>query len=885
MSKNKRYTQSIFFTVLALVFISPFFSHYVSAAVLYEQSKIGVPYDLYQDPGTGFGFYSKYPQYSGEGPLFPGGGVPYSGTAAWLRVKRLLGVSCETPTNVNISATDGLTFIGVPGRAFSNGPYCDFPISGSDRTNMSVGWIGICIDGSCNRASGTLVLDGSPENAGYVLDGTQTIKKTGGWAFQICDSGGCSGGFDSPASTTTATSTSTTTPPLPPPPQGASNILFLPGIMGSRLYEDSAACANSAGEKQRWFSTGDCDQLRLKTDFTGQSLNSLYTKPGEASIIKNIFAVSPLYGGFLDRLATEKTKKTIADYRAIPYDWRLKLEDILKTKEANGKIVFDVNSTYKDSYVYHSLQDLLATSKSGKVTIVAHSNGGLVAKALLLEMKAQNDPLLDKIDNLILVAVPQEGTPDAVVSILQGDDLGGGLILSKSVARQIVNTAPFAHNLLPSEHYFSGTSSSVQTPIIKIEPGSVTDAWRTQFGAEINTYAGMRNFMSKDSGRPKPATDDLLHPEVVDNYLLNNADTVHTAQSSFVPPSTMKVEQVGGTGVDTTTSITYSTGKECIARSILSFFTCTKYQDKLKSDVVTTTDGDATVVLPSALSMAESNQVKRVWVALDRYNKDNKFSNRFHRNFLEVSDVQDFIFNTVQSTTSRPYTYLSTQEIVPNSGMRLVFQLHSPLDMWVSTASGVVSSSTVDISNALYRRIGELQYIVVPASESNLQLHLIGQKTGSFTLDIERRQGTTTVDKVSYVAVPSATSTVVTANVPVALVNTVLKLDKEGDGVVDATMNTIGAVTAKPLVSYAVLLDMVGKLTIPKLLKDPLFLLIKDAAYYGQKTPSLSVYRKLEDALLDASTELIKLYTKKQYISAADSNVLLQLIKALKDKQ
>ena len=652
--------------------------------------------------------------------------------------------------------------------------------------------------------------------------------------------------------------------------------------MGSRLYEDSAACANSAGEKQRWFSTGDCDQLRLKTDFTGESLNSLYTKPGEASIIKNIFAVSPLYGGFLDRLATEKTKKTIADYRAIPYDWRLKLEDILKTKEANGKIVFDVNSTYKDSYVYHSLQDLLATSKSGKVTIVAHSNGGLVAKALLLEMKAQNDPLLDKIDNLILVAVPQEGTPDAVVSILQGDDLGGGLILSKSVARQIVNTAPFAHNLLPSKYYFSGTGSSVQTPIIKIQPGSVTDAWRAQFGAEINTYAGMRNFMSKDSGRPKPATDDLLHPEVVDNYLLNNADTVHTAQSAFTPPSTMKVAQVAGTGVDTYTSITYSTDKECIARSILSFFTCTKYQDKLKSDINTTVDGDATVVVPSALAMAESNQVKRVWVDLDNYNATHL--DRLHRNILEVPDIQDFIFNTVEATTTRSYRYLSTQSISPSKGTRLVFQLHSPLDMWVSTASGMVSSSTDDISNAIYRRVGELQYIVVPASESNVQLHLIGQKSGSFTLDVERRQGTTTVDKVSYVAVPSATSTVVTANVPTTLANTVLKLDSEGDGVVDSSMNTRGEVTIIQ-VTYPILISSIEKITLDKSLKQALLILIKDAAYYAERKPPLSTYRKLEDLLLDATSALIKLYTNKRYISAADSKVLLDMVKVLRDKQ
>jgi pimeloyl-ACP methyl ester carboxylesterase len=875
MSSAKKYSLFVFLFATAFLFV-----HNSFAAVLFELSKIGVPYDIYQDRGTRTGFYSIYPQYSGIAPIFPGGGVAYNGTADWLRVKRISGVSCDMIAHIHIYSTDGLIQIGNVIAGAANGPYCDFPITGPDRTNMAVGYIGMCANQACDGGYGPLVLDGSPENAGYISDGTQTIWEKGGWAFQLCDSGGCSGGF---ASTTSTSTTSTSTPPTATStPPGASNILFLPGIMGSRLYEDSAECASVMGTQQRWFSTSDCDQLRLKTDFTGRPLYPLYTKPTEASVIRNIFVLSPLYGDFLDRLASEKTKGTIADYRAVPYDWRLKLEDILKTKEDNGKVVLDENSTYKDSYLYHSLQSLLASSKSGKVTIVAHSNGGLVAKALLLEMKAQNDPLLEKIDNLILVAVPQEGTPDAVVSILHGTDLGGGLVLSKKVARQIVNTAPFAHNLLPSEHYFSGTSSSVQTPVIKIEPGSVTDAWRAQFGAEITTRDGMRNFMSKDSGRPKPATDDLLHPEVVDNYLLNNADTVHVAQSSFVPPATMKVSQVGGTGVSTISSLTYFTDKECISRSVFSFFMCTQYRDKLGYRAIPTYDGDGTVVLPSALTIPESGQVKRVWLALDKYNENN--SGREHRNILEVSDIQNFILNTVEATTSRQYSYLSTQEVVPSGGSRLVFQLHSPLDMWVSTKGGIVSSSTIEVANAVYRQLGELQYISVPATENAVQVHLIGQKTGSFTLEAERWSSTTLLQKVAYIAVPTATGTKATADVSTTLANTVLKLDNEGDGIVDAAMNTKGDVTIKQ-VTYPILTTSIEKLALDKSLKQALLVIIKDAAYYADKKPSLSTYRKLEDLLLDATSVLIKLYTNKRYISGADSKILLDMVKVLKDKQ
>lgn len=869
-------TYALRYSAFILLFSGFYLVGDLRAAVLYEQSKIGVAYSLFQDAGAGFGFYSKFPQYSGTGPIFAGGGTSYSGTLAWLRVKRISGVGCHVPNNINISATDGNTLIGSVGTGIAIGDYCDFPISGPNLTNQAVGSIGICADGTCKGNPGTLVLDGSPANAGYMFEGTQTLPaEPGGWAFQLCDSGGCSGGFEKQPATSTPTST---------PATGASSVLFLPGIMGSRLYEESSECADESGEQQRWFSTDDCEQLRLRTDFTGQSLNTLYTKPSESAVIDNIFSLSPLYGDFLERLADEKEKETIADYRAVPYDWRLRLEDVLKTREENGKIIFDQSISYQQSYLYKSLEELVATSKSGKVTIVAHSNGGLLAKALLVEMETQNDPLLDKVDNLILVAVPQVGTPDAVVSILHGAEIAKGFLIKGEVSRQIVNTAPFSHHLLPSEQYFSAEGSSVQTPVVTIEAGSVTDGWRSQFGSEITTHQDLIDFLSKDSGRIKPATDDLLNPEVVDNFLLDYADVAHSVQSAFAPPSTMKVSQVAGTGVGTPSSLTYFTDKECVSRSILSFFQCTEYRDKLGYRAVFASDGDGTVVLPSALAMSETSQVGRVWVDLDRYN-DSRLISIVHRNILEVPDIQDFVFNTVESTTSRPYDYLSTTPIDPSEGDRLVFQLHSPLDMWVTTENGLVSSSTTEVSGALYERLGELQYIEIPAGENNIVLHLLGQKTGSFTLDIERWEGDSLTERVDYIAVPTATGTKVTAEIKSVLSTSVLGLDLEGNGTIDADMNPAGELIVKNVVSYPVLVTTIEQLSLKKSLKQVLITTIKSAEYYSNKKPALPLYLKLEDSLLTASADLIKLYAKKGHVSASDSDVLLGMIQVLKNKQ
>ena len=63
-----------------------------------------------------------------------------------------------------------------------------------------------------------------------------------------------------------------------------SNVLFLPGVLGSRLFEYEAVCGDTLGEKERWVSANDCDHLRLALDSNGKSVYSLYTKEGKTEL-------------------------------------------------------------------------------------------------------------------------------------------------------------------------------------------------------------------------------------------------------------------------------------------------------------------------------------------------------------------------------------------------------------------------------------------------------------------------------------------------------------------------------------------------------------------------------------------------------------------------
>lgn len=581
---------------------------------------------------------------------------------------------------------------------------------------------------------------------------------------------------------------------VPPEPAGASNILFLPGIMGSRLYEESSECGSEVEEQERWFATDSCDHLRLQTNFLGTSLYDLYTTANKSAIVDETFGLN-LYKSFLAKLADWKEEDIIEDYVAVPYDWRLQLDKILKTRLIDDKIVYDSASSYQDSYIYQSLADLVENSKSGKVTIVTHSNGGMVAKVLLQTMKVNNDPLLSKVYNLILIGVPQSGTPEAVLGMLHGSALGPmGFALNQETSRKLMINMPFAHHLLPNEDYFS----VVDTPVITFSVGSSTDSWRETFGSEIKDQDTLQNFLSKDSGRVVPTDNDLATPAVVDGFLFNYTNVIQTLLKNWEPEPGTKVYQIAGTGIETPSAIEYFTDQRCIERNPFLLFKCVRYEPKLGYRVEHVVDGDGTVVVPSALSLGEAENVENWWLDLKSY--DNFINLRkVHRDILEVEELQDFISSVVASSTIGPYTYLATSTPDFPDENRLLFRLHSPLDLYIVLHDGkVVGSSTPILRGVEYRRYGEVQQFSIPENEKDYQVRLSGLAEGSFTLDIERYEGHELEERVTYSALPSSTSTKVVISLDdVDLLSEVsLLIDYDGDGIFETlALPGLGQVT------------------------------------------------------------------------------------------
>lgn len=591
-----------------------------------------------------------------------------------------------------------------------------------------------------------------------------------------------------------------TTDPIPDPvpePTCCSSVLFLPGIMGSRLYAN--------GEKLWESLDGDADILALYLDAAGDSTNpDIYTQDviGTAPITNG-----DIYQPLLNDLADIKATGSIQNYIALPYDWRLALPDLLAGgREAPVDHTVFYSHATSTPYIEQTLRQLAASSKTGKVTIVAHSNGGLLAKALLNGLEEDASRLVDK---LILVAVPQSGTPQAIGSLLHGFDTGLPFdwfspILSPERAREFARNAPFAYHLLPHSDYLYGAGATITTPLVTFEHGLGTQVFIDEYGASIDSADELYRFIRGEEGRVPAAYADLKNPSVTNSALLSQVISyVDGIDSSWVAPAGIEVHQIAGVGEETLAGITYKSGKvRCVRWVSLTSSTpwCAEYATGVLYTPDEVIDGDGTVVTPSALAMSDSNQdVKRWWLNLDLYN-DTLVRNLIeilrtqHGNIFEVPDLRTFIFENLlsQSETELPEFVSGTK---PNlsKGNRLRFVLHSPLSLSVTDNLGnEVSEETESIPGSSYVRYGEVQVVWVPAS-ANPIVKLEGEAEGIFTLEVDEFVNSTHIESIEFSGIPTTQETVATMEFLDGTIANAgdLIVDYNGDNTIDQTFTAV----------------------------------------------------------------------------------------------
>jgi pimeloyl-ACP methyl ester carboxylesterase len=589
----------------------------------------------------------------------------------------------------------------------------------------------------------------------------------------------------------------TTTPPICTV-NCNDNVLFLPGIEGSRLYATTTNLTPLATESQLWEPLapfgGDVPYLDMNN---ANAVNSVYTK--EKRILDSAyFGLHPIYNSFINQMNTLVASGKIVAWKPIAYDWRLDYADLVNygNQTSDGKIFYRGNNAATSTpYIIQELKRLAQTSRTGKVNIIAHSNGGLVAKELTRVLGTTTASQL--ISKIIFVATPQLGTPKAVGALLHGYDQalpreGLPVNLTDADARHLASSTPSAYNLLPSTQYFN----TIGTPVISFDPLTLP-IWASSYGF-IHSINGLGSFMT-DSTRTTPGYYDTATPSIVNATLFDHAIAIHNDLDNWTPPPGIQLITIAGWGNDTLSSILYKKVIEthCITFSLTNDCLLKSQTSKQTFDPQFVIDGDGTVVDGSA-QWTNNTPTSQYWLNLLDYN-NNTFLQFKHDNILESQPVQNLLSTLIiNAATSTLPQYISTSRPLFNGlSPSIYFIVHSPVTLGftdgVGNYTGATASSTVfNAPGVDYERFGEVQWLSVPQSLAG-QVVMHGTASGSFSLDVEAVNGNQIISTTSFQGIPSATSTVATINinpsVP-ATASSTLVVDYNGDGMLDSTIQS-----------------------------------------------------------------------------------------------
>ncbi len=567
-----------------------------------------------------------------------------------------------------------------------------------------------------------------------------------------------------------------------------SNVLFLPGLEASRLYKNQSVTCQLDCEDQLWESNKKTDVEDLYLNADGTSKNTgIYTRDAiketntptslgllGQNIYKSFFAT-------LDGLTDPALPKHMARWEAYAYDWRQSVDDIVNngTRYEGGK-----------KSLIATLENLVASSTTGKVTIIAHSNGGLLAKALLVKLQqmkvAGTSNLIDKIDVLVLVASPQIGTPSAVPALLHGYNqrIMLGVLMDEEHARELGRNMLGGYGLLPSRDYLNRVDSAPVTFTDNAIPSGITTNFVNAYGSTTDSYLEYKNFLLGNEGRTNPPVSSTKLPIKLSQALITQSESLHTSIDAWVPPVSLRVVEVAGWGLDTIASFEYYpklTG--CTGGSV----GCSNPYT-LDERPIFTIDGDKTVVEPSALYMPG----EKYWVNLLKYNNNN--FDRIHKDILEVQELISLISSIITRTPFDPNAIVVQVKPV-NTSNRLRLSIHSPVSIGaydsLGNFTGKVCSDIEDfcyiqenISNSSYLEFGEGKYVNIP-EESLSKVILKGTDIGTFTFEMETivPNGESTQSVFSDILVTTQTKGEVMFSTTTRQL--VLTLDVTGDGITD----------------------------------------------------------------------------------------------------
>ncbi|MCR4330410.1 MAG: hypothetical protein NUV49_00810 [Patescibacteria group bacterium] len=628
---------------------------------------------------------------------------------------------------------------------------------------------------------------------------------------------------------------------------GYSNVAFLPGLEASRLYVQEGLFEN-----QLWTpnTNNDVGKLAL-SPITGESINpDIYTN----DVVDEAYTIN-IYKGFLEHMNAMVATGDIKEFESLPYDWRMDVRDVAT------RVIPLRNSGYT---MVSRVEEMASASPTGKVTIITHSNGGLVAKELINELERQGKAHL--VDRVIMVAAPELGTPKAILEMLHGPDFFFPNFPSKEVTRELAENMKSAYTLLPSQEYFNRLGTSIR-PVIEFDAATpVTEALRAIYGDSISDYDALRRFLRGEyGGRAEPLSGEVNIPNILKEHFLVNAEDRHKELDPWAPPEGIDVIEVVGGGLDTPRGIRYESAEKNVCNEDLSVCQVT---DVIDPQPLITSEGDGTVVSVSAEALGG----ERYYVEMDKYNFSGLLGstiNRSHKNILEIEPLQNLITTLIkhEATSTLPAFVSSSTPTVSDPTKRLRVSVHSPVSLHLYDEFGRhtgpipnpdplsdIKLFEEQIPNSYYWHIGEGQY-AGGGYASTTAVQLEGLSLGTFTLKIEEVIGEETTNTILYKNIPTTGSTTASIQVGGDITTPLLMIDINGDGTTDVF---IGEGENVNILSLEMLEDIIGEMDIRRGLKKDIVKAIEKATKELEKDKALKTVKELDKIIKKLQKEIKK---------------------------
>jgi pimeloyl-ACP methyl ester carboxylesterase len=464
--------------------------------------------------------------------------------------------------------------------------------------------------------------------------------------------------------------------------QNKNPVVFIPGILGTEILNDDEKLWADGTRMALTNNDHFMDALAYKEDGTPSDNN---LKVGKVISKESIFDYTETFKQeFINQGYVEDENLFM-----FPYDWR---EDI---------------TTTADIYLKQKIDEIASSTKASKIDIIAHSQGGLVIKKLLLNLPEYQN----KIGKLIFLGTPHLGAPKAAKVLLYGDSMGVSYLklgLDPNELKLIGKNIPAVYQLLPSQEYFQhspGYYGTMETPWFK-------DPKITLYDYET--------------------TKEKLKAEGLNTMLLDEVKNFHTTEYDNFDFSNTGIEAYNIMG--------------CVSPTLHSMLVKKRDFDKLVYG-----PGDGTVPIFSA-----SNTIAT---------KNFYFINPsdIHGKMPSIDGVRQKIVNLITGSN------LNTPDITDKvtdcqfSGQQV--SIHSPVDIHIYDSQGNHTGPVSDgnfeseIPGVAYDIIGEEKFVFLPKGQS-FTIKLVATDAGTFSLNTSIIENGQTITTAHYDSIGiTATST------------------------------------------------------------------------------------------------------------------------------